>query len=626
MSPEPRGPRAAARDAPEVRTSLRSRLLLAFGAMLLFMAALIAYALVNLLMLGGATGAILRENYRSIVASTHLMETAQAQELAVLAAVAGERTPDERWTSLELDFATWLARARDNVTIQGEADVIDRTEKSYRAYLAELEEARRAPPSATMAIYQRRVLPASRRLEEDVHRLRVLNERTMFDASDAAARIARTSVWSMSVVGFVTFLLGGIFAWVASRRLVRPLHDLVRATRNVTAGQFDVSVSAPRDDEIGLLASEFNAMARRIAAHHATNLEELRREKRKSESVLESIDDAIVVVDERGLVSDMNPRAAALFRVALRDALGKPALDILKEERLVQLLQHALDTGRAPAIPDGADVYSMGDAPARSHYLLSIAPIRGAEGEPGLALLLLRDVTRLKELDRLKSEFVATASHELKSPLTGIGMSLALLREELGDKLDGRQRELLEVADEEVARLKALVAELLELSRIEAGRIELSFEAVEVSALFDQVERAFAAQLGDRGVLLEREIDDGLPRVRVDRGKIAWVLANLVSNALRAVDRGGHVRLRARSAGQQVEIEVQDDGAGIALEHQSRIFDKFVQLDTSVGGTGLGLSICRELVRAHGGAIWVESSLGRGSVFTFTIPRLESNS
>jgi NtrC-family two-component system sensor histidine kinase KinB len=238
-------------------------------------------------------------------------------------------------------------------------------------------------------------------------------------------------------------------------------------------------------------------------------------------------------------------------------------------------------------------------------------------------LLVLRDVTRLKELDRLKTEFVATASHELRTPLTGIGMSLALLRENLAPQLDETQRDLLEVADEEVARLKGLVEELLDLSKIEAGRIDLSFSAVPLADLFARVEKAFSTQLHERDIKMTVTLAENVPEVRVDRNKIAWVLANLIGNALRYVASGGRIQLSASRGGQLVEVAVQDDGAGIPLEHQARIFDKFVSINTGGGnrpGTGLGLAICREIVRAHGGAIWVESKPGDGATFRFTVP------
>jgi NtrC-family two-component system sensor histidine kinase KinB len=206
---------------------------------------------------------------------------------------------------------------------------------------------------------------------------------------------------------------------------------------------------------------------------------------------------------------------------------------------------------------------------------------------------MLRDVTRLREVERLKSEFVMAASHELRTPLTSIGMSVDLLQEHAAAGLAEKDRELLATAHEEVERMKALINDLLDLAKIETGRILLDFGPVAVDELVG----------------------------RVDANKITWVLTNLVSNALRHARHGGHIHVTAIPVGPQIHLAVQDDGPGIPHEYQARIFQKFVQVKgRESGGTGLGLAICKEIVRAHGGTIWVESKPGQGSTFTFTIP------
>ena len=234
---------------------------------------------------------------------------------------------------------------------------------------------------------------------------------------------------------------------------------------------------------------------------------------------------------------------------------------------------------------------------------------------------MLRDVTRLKEVERLKNEFVMAASHELRTPLTSLGMSVDLLMEHAAQGLAEKDRDLLQAAHEEVHRMKALVNDLLDLSKIEAGRIELVFESVPVQTLFDHVRAVFKSQTDMKEVSLTSELTGDMPRVRADANKITWVLTNLVSNALRYVSKGGQISLMAHRIGPHVHLSVRDDGPGIPPEYQSKIFQKFVQIKgQEAGGTGLGLAICKEIVRAHGGAIWVESSAGQGSTFTFTLP------
>jgi NtrC-family two-component system sensor histidine kinase KinB len=194
-----------------------------------------------------------------------------------------------------------------------------------------------------------------------------------------------------------------------------------------------------------------------------------------------------------------------------------------------------------------------------------------------------------------------------------------LLEEEAGEKSE-RERELLLAAREETERLRALVADLLDLSRIESGRIEMEIAPVAVAILVDKAFTAFQSQTEVAGIELTKSVPEHLSPALADPNKITWVLSNLLSNALRYTPRGGHIRMRAEQGGGWLYFSVADDGAGIPVEYQSRIFEKFVQVKGDQrGGSGLGLAICREIVRAHGGSIWVESSPGTGSTFTFTL-------
>jgi two-component sensor histidine kinase len=204
-----------------------------------------------------------------------------------------------------------------------------------------------------------------------------------------------------------------------------------------------------------------------------------------------------------------------------------------------------------------------------------------------------------------------------------------LFLDEIGDlplrlqaKLEDREQELLAAASEDVVRLRNLVNDLLDLSKIEAGKIDLDFDEVPVALLFDKTLQSLQSQAEDSGVELSTRLPDPTPNVWADANKITWVLTNLVANALRYTDAGGHIELRAETAGSKVHLSVEDDGQRIPYAYQSKIFDKFVQVEgsSSVGGSGLGLAICKEVIRAHGGSIWVDSTPGLGSTFTFTLP------
>ncbi|HDP68845.1 MAG TPA: HAMP domain-containing histidine kinase [Candidatus Marinimicrobia bacterium] len=203
-----------------------------------------------------------------------------------------------------------------------------------------------------------------------------------------------------------------------------------------------------------------------------------------------------------------------------------------------------------------------------------------------------------------------------------MGMSIKLLIEQLSDKLNDDQRELLNAADEEQQRLRSLVDDLLDLSKIEAGKMQMEFQDVAVNSLFQRAQKVMVSQAEEKGIRFEVNTPSEKIIVKADPSKIIWVLTNLIGNALRYTDSGGTIRLNAGIYSRIVYLSVEDTGAGIPPEHQAKIFDKFVQVknERSTGGTGLGLAICREIVRAHGGTIWVDSEPGKGSKFTFTIP------
>ena len=367
-------------------------------------------------------------------------------------------------------------------------------------------------------------------------------------------------------------------------------------------------------------------MAAKLKAYKELDVQQILAEKHKSEAIIRSIDDGIVVIDPDLRISGINPMAARAFSTSPGEANGRHVLEVIKNEELFAHIRRSIESGGpTPSTNDDQNVVSLPKDDAHRYYQFSITAVRPAGESVASIVLLLRDITRLKELDRLKSEFVMTASHELRTPLTGLEMSIELLAESSASRLDEKERQLLNAAREEVLRLKALANDLLDISKIEAGRMEMEFDRANVEELFEKAVVVLKNQAAEKRVELSATASPDLPQVRADGNKITWVLTNLISNAMRYTEAGGWIRLRAERAGPQVHISVADNGEGIPYEYQSRIFDKFVQVkgQKSTGGSGLGLTICKEIIRAHGGTIWFDSIPGQGTTFTFTLPVIE---
>ena len=606
--------------------SFRKKILFGYGVTLILVVVVLAWAMFHLLRLGQASDSILEENYRSILAAENMIDAVERQDSAVLLILLGfKEQGHSELRDNETIFLQWLGRAKDNITVKGEKEVIEAIERGYTKYLGEVSNLRlttEADNQRAIRVYHEDVLPLFRSVRDFCIKLREINHETMYAASNRAHNLAIQAVFSISVIGFAAVIIGILFSLFLSRLISRPVTELSGAVSHLAQGDYEIHVPVRGTGELALLAQQFNLMAEKLGQYHAMNIGEIIAEKRKSEAIIQSVDDGLVVVDEKLLVSDINPEAARIFGANRDDCLGKHILEVVREEKLVDFIRQSLDSRTTPKIPEGEDVFTASTEGRSQHFHFSISPMRSPGAEIKGVILLLRDITRLHELDRLKSEFVMTASHELRTPLTSIGMSVDMLLESAAPKLTDKEKELLTVCHEEVQRLRALVNDLLDLSRIEAGKLEMAFEPVSPGFLGEQAVAIMKSQAEAKNLQLTLEVPATLPDVLADPTKIEWVLVNLLANAVRYTPEHGHISLKGESIGGQVHFSVSDDGEGVPYELQSRIFDKFVQVKGagSPEGSGLGLAICKEIVRAHRGTIWLDSTPGHGSTFTFTLP------
>jgi NtrC-family two-component system sensor histidine kinase KinB len=605
--------------------ALKQKILIGYGVVFVLMGLVVAWAVTNLVSLGRASEAILSENYRSILDAENMVDAMERQDSGILLMIMGDSEKGSaQFRENEADFLQWLSRAKDNITITGEVQLVQSIETDYRNYrrkFSSLTNLHVTTPPLGLPGYYKTVFPLFSKVRKACIRLRYLNEKTMYSASVRAGTVARRAIWSTALVAASALIVALVFSLLLAERIVRPVRRFMEASRKISSGDYAVQVPVETGDELGRLATEFNQMATRLSRYHEMNIEQIISEKNKGEAILASIEDGLVVFNTRLKVTGINPAARRLLGLVGIKTDELHCTDIFRDPKVCDLIQKAIESGAKPGLPDEQRIITLTEGDRLRHYLFSVTTIRGMDRNLSGIVLLLRDVTRLKEVERLKSEFVMAASHELRTPLTSLGMSVDLLLEHAAHMLAEKDRDLLKAAHEEVHRMKALVNDLLDLSKIEAGRINLEFENVPVKTLFDHAKEIFKSQTEMKHVALTMAPAEDLPLVRADANKITWILSNLISNALRYVGKGGHIALMAHRIGPYMHLSVQDDGPGIPAEYQSRIFQKFVQVkEQEAGGTGLGLAICKEIVRAHGGTIWVESSAGHGSTFTFTLP------
>ncbi len=395
--------------------------------------------------------------------------------------------------------------------------------------------------------------------------------------------------------------------WIASRS-TKPLLMLTQAAEQLAAGDLDSRIVPTTSDEVGQLTRAFNLMADELSQ----KIEALNHERGKLAAVLSEMSDGVIIVDGQGVIQLINSAAESMFGVSHSDAMGEPLIHAIRQHQLVDLWKSA--TGSKE--PQSAIL----ELPARRLYLQMVATSFG-KSLPDSTLLLFQNLTRLRHLETVRQDFISNISHELRTPLASLKVLSETLQETALDDPPAARR-FLERMETEVDSLSMIVSELLELSRIESGRVPLRMEVTEPKVLIDQAVNRMIIQAQRKGLTITVDCPDNLPAVLVDPTRMEQVLVNLIHNAIKFTPEGGSITLKAENAAEKVLFSIQDTGNGITAEDLPRIFERFFKSDRarSGGGTGLGLAIAKHLVEAHGGKIWAESQEYVGSTFFFSVP------
>ena len=606
---------------------LRTKLFLGY---LVFTAALIilgAWSAWHLREMGGVAYNILANNYDSIVAAQEMRESLARQEAARLGLLLGEGgSARQELTEARHRFDAALQSAANNITEPGEPETIAALTQDRDAYYRQVDgflAAMGTPPSRP-AEWNRGDWPGlvawGTRLREDCTRLLQINQQAMVAKAEAATRVAHR--WFLTTLGIAAALVlaGFLFALVLAHRIVRPLSLLRTTAARIADGDLDATAQIAAQDEVGQLAGDFNRMAERIRAVRRSDLGQLLIAQQTTEAAIDSLYDPVIVTDAQGAVTRLNPAAEEVFGPTTAHA-GRPIEAIAGGNQLALAVAEALRSQRPVAGEGITSVLPLAVDGAERAFRLRTTPMHDGEGRLLGAVSLLEDVTHLREVDRMKSEFIATASHELRTPLTSVQMNILLLLEEAG-ALSGSQRDLLESCRRECARLERLTHDLLDLSRIEAGQHAPQLLPIALGDVVASAVEAVRPRAARKNIALAIQSAPTLPRAMVDRLQIERVLINLLNNALRATPSGGAVRVTVQAQESGLSVAIADTGHGIPAEYLPHIFDQFVQVPGGTpGGAGLGLAIAKRIVDAHRGHLTVQSEPGRGTTFTFTVPR-----
>ncbi len=618
--------------------TFRRRILMAMVPLFVLLVALGTTGTFLIYYLGRQVDDILHENYDSVVFMRDLNEALGRIDSSFQFSLAGLEEPSfdqyqENWKK----YRECLDREQHNVTVPGEQELVDRLANLSRVYQVLGDTFYKVPKGDRKTLYfgndkdkekaqggdkEERLYALFQQIKTVSGDILRLNEKNMKDVDEDTKRLARSSlIWYG--LGLACGIVLAVFLMANTiRRIVYPVRTATESAVALGVGNLDQLVPITSNDELGQFASAFNTMARQLREYRQSHKTQLNRAQRASQATIDAFPAPVLVVDPEGRVEMANPAARRLFGLPQPEPVGAAPPVWEPPEPLRQPLTEALQKQRA-YVPEGFDnVLVMQQAEQSYSYLPRILPIRDASSVTLGAAVLLEDVTRFRLLDEMKSNMVATVSHELKTPLTSIRLVLHLLVQEDVGPLLPKQLELLVDARDNAERLLTMINNLLDLARLEQGGNQLRVHPESPTTLLREAFDAFQPRAQDRDVEFVLE-DPGLAeQVPVDKDQLQQALRNLLDNSLAHTPTGGRITLGAESAPGRVVFAVTDTGSGIPSEYLPLIFQRHFRVpgDPIPGGSGLGLAIVREIVTAHGGIVECESCPGKGTVFRISLP------
>lgn len=416
-------------------------------------------------------------------------------------------------------------------------------------------------------------------------------------------------------------------AFLFARHLTRPIRALMVAAERIAHGDFSTIVTVSTHDELQDLSNAFNRMSEDMRRYSEVRVDEIVAEKAKTEGIIYSSEDGIVLADQEGHVQLLNPKARSILLLGEEtvDALsGRPIWSFVKDDRLAIALRTAVETDR----PTSARIVNLSDEGVRRFFSLSVALVNAPEGSSTAywIVMVLRNITAEKELDQLKDDFLQSLTHDLRSPMTAIRGYLQVLSEEMAGPINAEQKKMLHIMENASTKLLHIISNLLDSAKISAGKLKLSLTESDLRQMVPPTVEILHAEAAKKKITLTLEMPEPMSPLKLDPSLIERVIVNLVSNSIKFTPEGGFVTVRFADLKDKVQCQVIDTGPGIPPEFKDRMFKKFEQVNGTRGGTGLGLANCKTIVESHCGEIHVHSKLGEGSTFSFFIPKgLEQN-
>ena len=458
-------------------------------------------------------------------------------------------------------------------------------------------------------------------IRKDIAELMQLNMVAIEHKSSIADETAKSAIAIISAAGMLCFIIAFILMVNLPSNIANPIQILTTSIRQIANENYKERVHFQSNSEFGQLANSFNVMAEKLQEYSESKLEKIIRGKRRIETLIDNMHDPVIGIDENRKVLFVNDEALKITGLQKEKFVGELIQDVAVHNDLIRdIIKEIIDENSK--VSDIMKIYADGKESYFEKEIVDINVIPTGEKEHRFIgqVIMLRNITPFKELDLAKTHFLGTVSHEFKTPISSIQMGLQLLENNKIGNLNDEQKNLVKGIKEDSDRLLKITGELLNITQVESGSLQLNLQNSDVHTILDYALNANKAAADQKNISFRTKVEFGAESVWADSEKTAWILNNLISNAVRYSYENSIININITKENNKVKFAVADSGIGIEEKYISRIFDRYFRIPGSrKEGTGLGLTISKQFAEAQGGAIYVESEYGAGSEFSFTL-------
>lgn len=603
--------------------SVKFRLILIFIVILSTLTLSNLWAIFNFKVLNNTVEKIFDSNYKSIAAAQQMESIIERQDSLQLSYLS---TKDQKYIDAfikaEKEFQNFLKQAKNNVTEKGEKDFVSELYTSYNSYINTFYKFL-AKENLQTEYYFSEIFPKFEKIKSTCKNLLELNQNAMILKRKEADITTKKASFLMITLTIIMTFLGIIVIIHSTKKILYQFNIFIDKIKKISGKDYSQKIPLNMDKEFNKLGLAFNQMTKQLDIYKQMDIEKILNEKSKAEAIVESISDGIIVTDMNNNIILVNEAAEKIFNIKEQDVLDRQFLEGINNPKIFDSIQEVLKNKNLKSSLKQIEI-SLASNNKKMYCKVYVSSISKNNENIGV-ITLLQDITKSKEIDKMKTEFIATVSHEFKTPLTSIGMSIDLLSADKDINSNPMHKDLIRIIKEEKERMVYLIKDLLDLSKIETGKGQIKLENCKLKSILENSIEDLKNYCDEQEAEVTLEnIDENLS-VYADPSKISLVIKNLISNAVkyRKENVKPKILIDIIKKSNNVIVSVKDNGRGIPQDYLEKIFEKFIQVkvsnDGKIEGTGLGLSICKGIIKAHNGEIWVESTVDKGSTFYFSL-------